>query len=162
MLQLLSLAKRSAVSSPLLPTCQASANFSNRLGVRGLSTETVMEIGRQGSQCSAAMLCAIFHCYDCCCSIINVIHIALFLFHLDWTHFCSLCAILLQCRVVQKHLQRKLLIDHLLDLPLLRSQSKSSLGTSGAVLCLQSWIKLEVFVMLSALETLAEWACDWQ
>lgn len=63
MLQLLPLAKRSAVSSPLLPTCQASGSFSHssRLGVRGLSIETVMEGGRQGSQSSAAMLCAIFH-----------------------------------------------------------------------------------------------------
>ena len=104
-----------------LPTCQASANFSHssRLGMRGAVKGNSDEGGRQGSQSSAAMLCAIFHCYDCCSSIIDVIHIVLFAFHLGWTRFCSLCAILLQCRVVQKHLQRKLLIDHLLDLPLL-------------------------------------------
>lgn len=50
---------------------------------------------------------------------INVIPTALFPFHLEQIHLCSLCAILLQCRVVVKHLQRKLLIDRLLDLLLL-------------------------------------------
>ena len=107
---------------PSSPHSQVSADFlhSSRLRVRRLSVQTMMEVGRQrGSiQCSHALCCFSFS-FDCCSAIINIIDIALFRFHLDWTRFCSLCAIWLQCRVVQKHLQRKSLIDHLLDLPLL-------------------------------------------
>lgn len=59
-------------------------------------------------------------------------------------------------QIVQKHLQRKLVIDHLRDLLLLDSQSKSSLGARYSAVSLHSQVKLGVFVMLSALEARVE------
>lgn len=116
--------------------------------------------GRRWKTSVSAMLCAIFHSVVTAVLQLLMSYTLHYFTSLDWTHFCSLCH---PVAMQSSKASPKETADWSSAQPsALRQSQWSSSGVSGhSAVSLQSWIKPEVFVMLSALEAPAEWACDW-